>query len=362
MDTHTPTKELLGGIFNIFKTLVRKFKTPIILVACLVGTFLFWNGVIVAVDSRLEWKHQAVEIMRDATVVVIADRMAGESTPVESLNIDENGAIPYPIELTWGIETNSLWLVKMTRYIIPYMSYEKLVGTPNTPEIILFAPKLADDSFHLMGTAGLSLIWGDVVVLNERMLYQDEWDAERLLSVLVHELVHLQGGAFRNGESEDLEAATQAATIEVLAGMCNHGYDLACKTFWAEIEDLAQMSLRTKLKDDNLSWVYELFCNLFIRNRMERQLSRKADRHWQDDPEYLAEIVKKYGAKPWLDHVVPGVLGKPMRTSAPNAYSLFWHIFREPMPFDDTIELLGPVRYVIAFFQYFRLENWYGEL
>lgn len=366
MDTHTPTKELVWGLFSNFKAFLGRYKKAIILAIWLIMILSACRGIYVAVDNRITHKHQAVEIMRDSIVAVMANRQK-DSTPISELEIDYLRAGEYNLELTWGIHTNSIWLGDATRLIIPYMSYELVNLAPNYPDFVIFMPQMADSSFHLMGQAGRSFMWGNIVTLNERMLWQDGWDAERLWSTMVHEFVHIQNGSFRNGASEDLESATVAATLEILAGMCNHNHELSCSAFWAEVEDLAKYSLRTKLHRNGLDWWYEFFCNVFLRDKDERSRVDKANRHWERDQAYLWEIIKKYGAKPWLDHVVPGVQGKGLETGHYDAVTLpcGCRVFRMTklyMPFDDTIKMFGPMNYVIRFFEVFRSEYWYPEL
>ena len=58
----------------------------------------------------------------------------------------------------------------------------------------------------------------NTILLNERYVLDARWsDQRRALTTLVHELVHIQRGAYISGSSAELESATSIATVEVLS-------------------------------------------------------------------------------------------------------------------------------------------------
>jgi len=171
-------------------------------------------------------------ILRDFVISNVAHVNAGSPIPFEpgepgythQARIDPNSMY------SWGLDSNSKWVADYVRMIVPFMYYEGVSSMGYYPDIAGIAPFKDKDSFHVGGRMKPEY---NAILLNERYFIDERWnDKRRALGTLVHELVHVQGGAYLKGTSAELEAATQSATIEVLADICNYGDSLACKTFW----------------------------------------------------------------------------------------------------------------------------------
>jgi hypothetical protein len=275
---------------------------------------------------------------RDVVIAYVADRNAGEKIPFEP---DYMGSETYPTLGTFEMISNSKWLLENTRMIVPFFSYEGLTWAGRYPRMIYFSPMLESNSFHVLGRY-LPPDMGDrdAVILNERLLLKTENDERVALATLVHELVHAQGGVFLGWPSESLESATVAGTMEVLASMCNYGDDLACASFWDETNGLAMTSLRVNLAEHKLSFIYDAYARLF-RNDKQQRSYEKSMRYWAGNQDALIEILGKYGRGPWIDHIIPGVCGKPMNTlklmptERPGEFAVLGVVF------DDTQAVLG---------------------
>jgi hypothetical protein len=280
-------------------------------------------------------------LIRDFVIANVAHIRAGEPIPFEE---DEPGytrerAIDPPnYLLTYQIQSNSFWMAEYARLIVPYFGYEFVTPNPRYPKIMGAIPFQASESFHIGGR--MIPVQGGIVLLNERYFLDERWnDKRRALGVLVHELVHVQGGAYLQGESWELESATSIATLEVLAAMCNYGDTLACPAFWRNVEHFARTSLKLKLQASGLGGLYTFWANTFWRDDYEQDAFEKSMRFWENDPETLKAIYFKYNLVPW-NVVVNGVAtGDKLNTKHANCDSYGCYVIG--MPFDDITALLG---------------------
>jgi hypothetical protein len=210
---------------------------------------------------------------------------------------------------TWDIASNSRYLIEQALLIVPYFAYEQVTVHPVYPQMTFFSPLPGESSFLVLGQAAAAS-----VRYNERLLTGDvtRWDERLLLAIMVHEMTHLQGGNFRQSEDTPLpemyEANTQSATLEVLAGMCQHGRDLACGAFWMEVEDWARQSLQARMSDLRLDWAYQIVADVLWRTAEQERASEKAQRYWARNPDELEYIIEAYGRRPWEQIVIPGVV------------------------------------------------------
>lgn len=288
-------------------------------------------------------------VLSNLTLAWIAQRRAGSERIVYQPEY-----VPGATGYGHIMVSNSPDLLTKTRMILPYMVYEKLSVHPgHYPRGVIFTHYPGSDSFHVVGRY---VPLYNMVTLNERMLHNVRWNDEAfILGILTHELIHAQGGNFLHGMSEEIESATQAGTLEVLAAMCNYSDQVACRGFWNEIEDYGRTAVRINLYDRGLGWLNELIQDNLFRDDFEDRAAAKALRFWKGDPAKLRYILRAYGIRPWEEYIIPGVTKyKELNTgnvqwesqssSFGNAYYL------KPvqqygvvlgMPFDDTREMLG---------------------
>ena len=332
-------KRVLAGIRAFLGSRLQvtvDIKIPLVMVR---GFSLCFMLASLALAGVKVWESPIPKILRDAVVVVYAHEMAGDPIPFEA---DNNLNVLYETRQTWDIRTNSIWLLEHTTLIAPFMSYEGLISQTKYPALAVWVPATDDRSLHVLGWA---MPEDGLLFMNERMLNDNRWNDERqALSTFVHELIHLQMGAFSEGTSEQLESATSAGTIEVLAGLCNYQMELACLSYWSEIEDLTSASLNVRLNALGAGWVYDLFADAFLRDADREQVVRKSLRFWAKDPEALQGIRQRYGQHPWEAHVIPGICGGKLDTGNMGAEltetgSTRYHILG--MEFDDTREMMG---------------------
>lgn len=293
---------------------------------------------------------QLPQVLRDAVISIVAHQKAGGPVPVIA---DFNHSQFYSVEETWGITTNSKWLAYYSTRIVPYYLRER-VGSGIYPDFIVVRPWFGDESFNFGGRAqceydGFKMRNVCVVWINSRYFDDPAWqDSRDILGVFIHEMIHVQGGNFMYPEGETwaekssiLESNTSAATIEVLAAMCNYGDKLACKTFWHELESLSRQSLRVHLRGDE--WIYDLFANAFLRTDSDRRSARKSDRYWAGHEYERNEIIDKYGRGPWEDHILPYLKYGTRLDAGTRVYESTNSYRLLSVPFDDTVDLLGPI-------------------
>lgn len=303
-----------------------------LLLVALVAITVLWIRTVLLSEIPL--------IFRDLTIASVAHIKAGDPVPFEA---DVVSYILDPKE-TWQVRTNSHYLVEWAAVIVPFYEYESITAKADYPTEALFVPQHGGQSFHLLGQAACN---PNVVRYNLRITQDDRYRDERLmLSTMVHEMIHIQDGNFCNETVQEREAHTQAATLEVLAAMCNYSDDLACAAFWKDLEGFARDSLYTRMRHFfGTSSVYDAIANFLWRDSSKEAAVRKAMRYWASDPVELYRIIEDYGYYPWNKYVIPGVQGRYMNTGNKAAIPAQpWKSVVIGTPFDDTIDLLGILR------------------
>lgn len=233
----------------------------------------------------------------------------------------------------WDTVTNSGWLGNVIYKTVPLFVYEGITEVGVYPKSAVAMPMTGEDSLHLLGQAMPAF---SVMRINERMIEEGvRYDERVALYVTIHELIHLQSakpGVVNWGKSEVIEPSTQAATVEVLAAMCNLDDDTACEAFWMLIYRTTTASLENYVTDTGWELPYKLWERLIWMTPGQRKTSDKFLRHWQEDADAWEErgvLVEKYGAAPWRLHVVPGVRDNIPLLTGPNMY------------YDDTSVMFG---------------------
>lgn len=317
-------------------------------VAVLIGVALFYGA------------YQP--ILRDFVVANVAHIKSGDEIPFTKDEVDDFYTRGFRVDpdnlYTYEIESNNIWMAEYTRFIVPYMSYEKATPFAVYPNSIGSVPFGQNQSFHV---GGRMLPEDNTVLLNERMFLDERWNDKRnALGTLVHELVHIQRGAYIIGESASLESATSTATMEILAAMCNYGDSLACLTFWDEIEQLSRSSLLVQLNDMGVPGLYDTWARLFWRDQAQQDAYNKAMRFWSEKPGELMELRRKYSLNPWMNVIfgvayqIPANTGHVICESSP---SPIWSYLQTTpmvetctvlgMPFDDTRYLLQGLMWIL---------------
>jgi hypothetical protein len=317
---------------------MRAKKKYVKIALLLVALSLVAGGVFVA-----KWYNEGGRyIVRDFVVATIAHIKAGDRVPIE---IEYAYTDSNEIKQDWGIYTNVRWLSDYARLIVPHMEYEGLTDWGQGPQYIIMQPMYGRNSYHLLGQANGE---DDIIRLNERMIIGAQGpDARRLLSVLVHELIHLQGGDFYGNQSYITEGKTSAATLEILAAMCNYRDELACKTFWYEIEDFARGNLRRTFRNAGLESIYDTFSNILWRDAADERAAVKSRVFWDSSGDrriFLANILYDYIVFPFKTYIIPGLDGKDMDTGIyPQTITGPSSLMTFKMEFDDSTRLLGIV-------------------
>ena len=293
-------------------------------------------GVDAVIATRV-WATQAPLIARDIALASLANAKAGERIPLPE-DADYTWSELYARDSTWLISTNSKFLLNELLRAAPFMEYELITNDVTLPRLSAFVPLAGAESLHVLGWA----LPGRAALLNARLATSSKGGDWRVVkSTLVHELIHNQSGAFISGPSASFESRTQAATIEVLAAMCQYGDDVACASFWQEIYGAALSDLWIRVGRENANFI----ANLLWRNADQEAASAKADRYWARNRDRQRDIIDKYGRSPLVDHVFPGLCGYDMDTG----HYVAWVIesTKPPvpvqmyMPFDDTRVMFG---------------------
>jgi hypothetical protein len=308
-----------------------KRKRTEVLLAVVLGVILLLGAGVFALLQQNE------EIIRDFQLAQFAYENAGEVIPLEPEGYAGDNYLPSA--LTWGIKSNSIWASQYARRIVPFFSYEKATFKGVYPEILGVIPFVDYENFHIAGR--MIPTQGRIALLNERFFFDPNWsDERRALEVLVHELVHVQGGNYIEGSSESLESKTSIVTIEVMAAMCNYGDPVACDAFYLEIHHLARTALHIRLAEKGYGHVYEWIANTLWRDEVEQAKYEKAMRFWSEDMDGLMTIRKKYSLIPY-EYMLEAIQDTDiilLDTGHKNCSVLFCSIIG--MPMDDTAALL----------------------
>ena len=178
--------------------------------------------------------------------------------------------------------------------IAPYLQYERLTNNSVNPAVI-FEPFPGDRHAHIAGYTYCD----DEVYLNLRYLnWTSSWyDDISSLVTLVHEIVHTAGGDFCSWDSEVAESRTQLGTLEVLAGMANHGNVVA---YYALLDELREIAMNTALlealQSNDLDGYREFREQIFPDDKMRAARFEKSMRYWAGEMITLKQILKKYSA------------------------------------------------------------------
>lgn len=324
---------ILKSIYKLFLRSITQLRF-VILVIAIIGAFLGINRLM-QTDFPL--------IVRDAKIYFKAYNQAGDTIPVEGIKYTYDEFTD-----TWGLLSNSEWYLNYTMQVVPLFSYEGLNFDPIYPAVMAFVPRAGDDTVTNLGrTEYAPEFKGELVTINDRYMLSADSDMRDLLSTLVHENIHVQKGNFTftgacgfnyecwAKESVELEAKTTAATLEVLAAMCNLGDDLACSTFWMEVRDFAGTSLNYRLKQYGLEEEWQWFRNHFQRTPKEIARRDKILRYWSQTPEVRENLIYKYSVYPWNDLIVTGMCGNLLNTGilSPGEFGKAYIL---GLKFDDT--------------------------
>lgn len=331
-----------------------------VFVVCLSGWCMF-SGVLAVLTkyavSKVDTETRLA--VRDFVIAEIAFINAGNPVPfkadyVESGNICSGE--PENTSCSWGMRTNSKWLIDRENVVIPFLAYEHITDVARDPGILMWVPYTNDMSFHVAGQTSMNYL--DVAVtLNSRYLFDKQWNDERnALGTLTHELIHTQGWWFMFPHTitvstpdyivellrSDLEARTSSATIEALAGMCRYGDRVSCQSFWLDIHHMSKGALRYRADVSGNDSVYQFIANTLWRDDDDRMAAQKQGEYYSDNNDELINNLLNYSYKPWNEHVVYNVCGYPVTTMGTG------NPFSPNMPFNDTVVMLGWVRWVMC--------------
>jgi hypothetical protein len=213
-----------------------------------------------------------------------------------------------PAETNYGVEGTSDRIMLPTRELLPEVTVIHYGG---------------DSSFHLLGTApcynpdgGFSEEAFNVNIRYFNPMSPLYHRASSQISVLIHELLHMEGICTQDNAPElnkDVEMATQVATLEVLAAMTNHGNIYGLLPFVREIQGYAaDVVYLWALENDNMDFYRENILHYTVDNAFRLAGFEKSIAHWQEtyaSQFRLKEILERYGVKPY--HYVLEALRHP---------------------------------------------------
>lgn len=316
---------------------------------------------LVGVGSTLLY-NQHKDVVNTFVVYLWAKQEEAEWHAVNPKSTDELGIDYDEQALTdhWGILSNSQWLFNQLTLILPYMDYENAVADKANKAVdaIVFVPYIdGGNSFHILGKFFPSK---NAIEINAIFLFAERRknEPDLLLSTMVHEIVHSQLAVYVDGTSEQLESATQAMTVEILAGMCRHGNGLACEAFYTELAEYSLAYVTLALKDNHpalAEWLNK-------RDSASADIYDKSMAHWKSDPARLNHILNAYIIRPWQMHLIPNVHGASLFDTGYVQYdSIFDYLLDIGNPvyadFDDARALLQPVLKLL----HWDAEIWLGK-
>lgn len=170
-----------------------------------------------------------------------------------------------------------------------------------------------DKTFHLMGTAPC---WDASEPININVRYFNPVSpmynkAANQIGVLIHEVMHMEGvcpETFQGDEyNVDVEAATQVATLEVLAAMTRHGNMYGLLPFLREIQGFASdVVLLWALENDDLDKYRQEILIPTANNAYRIASFEKSMEHWHESYALtfrLRALITSYGVQPYV-HIV----------------------------------------------------------
>lgn len=259
------------------------------------------------------------EILADGLLAVYAHRKV-ESMPFYPVADYDNEEMRF----YWAtFYSNSEWLAERTMDIVPYLVLEHVTPQGSYPEVVMIRPYVGEGSFKIGGSAKCFRRSDEplVVMLNVRGFDRGETEESHVLSTLVHELIHIQGGSFCSGDPVSYESSTEAASWEVLAGMANNGDPVAEKAFWENMESLARISVREYLMREDADWLYQIWANVMFREPKDRQQVEKWLRYWAGNKDDLKTIITRYATTPYRKILLPYLIdGKTMDSGVVGFY------------------------------------------
>lgn len=187
------------------------------------------------------------------------------------------------------------WITMPTYEVIPQVQPKHYFG---------------DNTFHLMGTAPC---WdsSNPFDINVRFynpvspLYNK---GDRQISVLIHEMLHMEGICTDVAQGDEyatnVEAATQIATLEILAAMTRHRNVYGLLPFLRSIQNYASnMVLFWALENDELDRYKTEILDVTANDIYRHASFAKSMDHWLESYALtfkLKGILSNYGLKPYL--------------------------------------------------------------
>lgn len=254
-------------------------------------------------------------------------------------------------DLLTSLDDMKMWALE----ILPYMEYEGLSLQTKWPADIGLFYEDGSSAFHLAGQAACRMLTGlfsrGPILMNFRYTnpHSTWYGAGTSLGTLTHELIHIQGGPFCSGESEDLEANTQIAMVEVLSAMVNHGNRAALRPLLLELRSIGLAALQYELSRSE----YLAFLDSISDDPFEMARADKSYRFWmtQGGEDRLREILYKYNEVPWAA-IIEGASDGTVDRVQVSTGGRGSHVRTEPMRSDDTAYFFAHaeelVRYALA--------------
>lgn len=250
-------------------------------------------------------------------------------------------------ELLTSLGDMELWALE----VLPYMEYEGLALQTVWPADLTLFYEDGSKAFHVAGRAacrdvtalfGRGPVWMNFRYTNPHATW---YGAGTSLGTLVHELIHIQGGPFCTGESEDLESNTQIAMVEVLSAMVNHGNKPALRTLLLELRSIGLSALQYELSREE----YVAFLDSISDDPFEMARADKSYRYWmtQGGEQALREILFKYNLTPWNAIVEGAADGTVERVQLPT-WGRGPHSSFAPMLADDMAYFFAHAEELVA--------------
>lgn len=208
-----------------------------------------------------------------------------------------------PLEPTQGFNTqaNHPILIQWGDRLANGYALERIVSTSTYPQVIVFLNFDGEEYFLVAGRANP---FRQVIGVSELLIFPGEEDDREVLAVLAHEVGHLQHPAFFTdlgellGAPEDWdETLTQIASLEVLAGQCNAGWELACGAFRKELQTWYRVAF--------IKWAWDRFgpigrdgARLLL--GLDLRKHQKWDRFWAPDMGSRLKVWEKYSIRPLM--------------------------------------------------------------
>ncbi len=198
--------------------------------------------------------------------------------------------------------TNEADVYHWVQEVVPFFTYEEVTSEEyeyygmKYPRSISFVyDDTAEGHIHVLGRADC---FSSDVEINARFLNEKSplFGNDMLLSVIIHELAHIQGVCW--GETRlNAEVSAQLVTLEIMSAMVNRGNEQVFGPLVSELRYMALAAASARAEQEGRASDFDKLL-LDTGTFFDKAKSSKSDRYWEHDKERQNFILQSYNYVP----------------------------------------------------------------